>query len=317
MEKMLRKQASKPDLHGLSRGFIDGSGKRAMKLSDEAVPAFARVIGNDAQAIAKREGIPQARQHRRTPARREAPVPVYTRLLKTEGTRRFIPKAESLERLKRSQMAYFDSATAGQWAPRTGVSGSRSRRTSSNHALSRNSTHLVFDLAIASHSCDAEFQIPVRIAEVGLEVETMMSLGSMTRRANILGQKTMLIVDDHSPLRQVLHDFLQRAFPSCNFREAADGASALEACDAYPPNLVLMDKCLPDADGIELTARLKTLYPETQVIIVSSSSGEVYVQRALAAGARAYILKDHIVTDLIPAVAGAIGVGPAADMGAS
>jgi len=139
----------------------------------------------------------------------------------------------------------------------------------------------------------------------------------MTGRANIRGQKTVLMVDDHSPLRQILRDFLQSAFPSCNFREAADGAGALEACNAHPPNLVLMDKCLPDANGIDLTARLKIRYPGIQVIVISYRSGEVYVQRALAAGARAYILKDHIVTDLIPAVAAAIGVAPATDTGAS
>ena len=139
----------------------------------------------------------------------------------------------------------------------------------------------------------------------------------MTGRADIRGQKTMLIVDDHAPLRQILHDFLQSAFPSCNLRQAADGVSAMEACSAYRPNLVLMDVCLPDADGIELTARLKTLYRETQVIVVSQRSGEVYVERALAAGARAYVCKDHIVTDLIPAVAAAIGVAPATDTGAS
>ncbi len=139
----------------------------------------------------------------------------------------------------------------------------------------------------------------------------------MTERADIGRQKTVLVVDDHSPLRQIMRDFLQSAFPDCDFREAADGASALEACNAYRPNLVLMDVCLPDTDGIELTARLKTLYPETQVIVVSYSSGEVYVQRALSAGARAYVCKDHIVTDLIPAVATAIGVVPATDTGAS
>lgn len=127
----------------------------------------------------------------------------------------------------------------------------------------------------------------------------------------------MLIVDDNSRLRQVLHDLLQRAFPSCNLQEAADGASALEACRTHRPNLVLMDKCLPDADGIELTARLKILYPGIPVIVVSYRSGEVYVQRALAAGARAYLLKDNLATELIPAVAAAIGVAPATDTGAS
>ena len=123
----------------------------------------------------------------------------------------------------------------------------------------------------------------------------------------------MLIVEDHALMRQTLRDFLQSAFPSCNFREAADGAGALEACNVYRPHLVLMDVCLPDADGIELTARLRILYPEIQVIVVSSMSGEIYVQRALAAGARAYIHKDHIDADLIPAIAAAIGIPLATD----
>lgn len=87
-----------------------------MKLSDEVVAAFARVIGNDAQAIAKRKGISEARQTYGCSALTSAcaaPVPYLHPLLKIEGARRFIPKAEPLERLKRPQVAYFDRATAG------------------------------------------------------------------------------------------------------------------------------------------------------------------------------------------------------------
>src|SRR3990172_806480 len=130
----------------------------------------------------------------------------------------------------------------------------------------------------------------------------------MADRGDIGGQKTVLIVEDQALMRQTLRDFLQGVFPSCKWQEAADGASALEACKADRPNLVLMDKCLPDADGIELTARLKVLYPGIQVIVVSYMRGEVYVQRALAAGACAYLVKDNLVTDLIPAVAATTGM---------
>lgn len=139
----------------------------------------------------------------------------------------------------------------------------------------------------------------------------------MTNKTDSRGQKTVLIVEDQALMRQTLHDFLQDAFPGCNFREAADGAAALEACKACRPNLVLMDICLPDADGIELTVRLKSLYPELHVIVVSYRSGEAYVKHALAAGARAYVVKDDLLTELIPAVAAAIGIAPAADRGAS
>ena len=135
----------------------------------------------------------------------------------------------------------------------------------------------------------------------------------MADRTDSRGQKTVLIVEDQALMCQTLHDFLQDAFPDCNFLDVEDGASALEACNAYRPVLVLMDKCLPDADGIELTARLKILYPDIQVIVVSQMSGEAYVQHALAAGARAYVVKDDVVRDLIPAVAAAIGIAPATD----
>jgi DNA-binding NarL/FixJ family response regulator len=137
----------------------------------------------------------------------------------------------------------------------------------------------------------------------------------MTSRADTEEQKTVLIVEDHSLLRQVMREFLQSAFPGCSFWEAADSAGALEACNAYRPQLVLMDIDLPDANGIELTARLGTLYPGIQVIVVSHKSGEVYVQQVLAAGARAYVCKDHIVTDLVPAVAAAIGIPSVTEMG--
>jgi len=137
----------------------------------------------------------------------------------------------------------------------------------------------------------------------------------MTSRADIGEQKTVLIVEDHALLRRVMREFLQSAFPDCSFREATDGAGALEACDADRPQLVLMDIGLPDANGIKLTARLRTLYPGIRVIVVSNKSGEVYGEYALAAGARAYVCKDHIATELVPAVAAAIGIQPATDMG--
>lgn len=69
---------------------------------------------------------------------------------------------------------------------------------------------------------------------------------------------------------------------------------------------------------VETVAR-KILYSVVQVIVTSYRSGEVevYVKRALAAGARAYLAKDNLATDLIPAVAAAIGIPPATDRGTS
>lgn len=137
----------------------------------------------------------------------------------------------------------------------------------------------------------------------------------MADDSNARGHATVLIVEDQALMRTTLRGFLQIAFPGCSFSEANDGASALDACAAGRPDLVLMDKCLPDADGIELTSRLRMIYPGIQVIVMSQRSGEIYVQLALAAGARAYLVKDSLAAELIPAVAAAIGIAAAAGMG--
>lgn len=120
----------------------------------------------------------------------------------------------------------------------------------------------------------------------------------------------MLIVEDQPLMRNILRNFLQDAFPDFIFLEAADGAGAIEVCGTHRPQLILMDVCLPDADGIELTTRVKALLPDARVIVMSYKSGEAYVKRALAAGGWAYICKDRLPTDLVPLVADAIGRDP-------
>ena len=139
----------------------------------------------------------------------------------------------------------------------------------------------------------------------------------MTNKTDSRSKRAVLIVEDQALMRQTLCDFLQDAFPDCNFLAVADGASALDACNACRPILVLMDKCLPDADGVELTAQLIARYPGISVIVISYHSGEIYAQRALVAGACAYLVKDNLATDLIPAVAAAIGIPPTANTGPS
>lgn len=135
----------------------------------------------------------------------------------------------------------------------------------------------------------------------------------MTNSVDRPDRKTALIVEDQALMRRTLGDFLQDAFPNCHFLAVADGASALQACKASRPLLVLTDECLPDADGIELTSRLKQMYPAIHVILMSYKSGEIYVRHALAAGARAYLLKDNLASELIPAVAAAMGTEPRSD----
>ncbi len=120
----------------------------------------------------------------------------------------------------------------------------------------------------------------------------------------------MLIVEDQDLMRRMLREYLQGAYPDAAIMEAADGARALELCRSRSPQLVLMDVGLPDANGIDLTAQVKAMLPETAVIIVSQHAGHAYVERARAAGAFAYITKDKVYRELLPTVGRALGRGP-------
>lgn len=120
----------------------------------------------------------------------------------------------------------------------------------------------------------------------------------------------MLVVEDQDFMRLLLRDYLQSAYPDAAIIEAADGARALELCRSRGPQLVLMDVGLPDANGIDLTAQVKEMLPETAVIIVSQHAGQAYVERARAAGAFAYITKDKVYRELLPAVGRALDRAP-------
>ena len=119
----------------------------------------------------------------------------------------------------------------------------------------------------------------------------------------------MLIVEDQDLMRRMLREYLQSAYPDAAIMEAADGARALELCGSHSPQLVLMDVRLPDANGIDLTAQVKEMLPETAVIIVSQHAGRAYVERARAAGAFAYITKDKVYRELLPTVSRALSRG--------
>jgi two-component system, NarL family, response regulator NreC len=84
--------------------------------------------------------------------------------------------------------------------------------------------------------------------------------------------------------------------------EAADGAECLRLCETMKPDLAILDIAMPRLNGIEVTARALKQQAGLKVIILSMYADESYVVRALAAGARAYLLKEATEEDLLPAV---------------
>jgi DNA-binding NarL/FixJ family response regulator len=113
----------------------------------------------------------------------------------------------------------------------------------------------------------------------------------------------ILIVEDNRHMRRVLREMLRSAFESIQLAEATNAADALTACRDGKPDVVLMDVGLPDASGIELTAQIKALLPSSVVLIVSNHRSRMDQDAARVAGAAAYIFKDDVYENLLPALA--------------
>jgi len=84
--------------------------------------------------------------------------------------------------------------------------------------------------------------------------------------------------------------------------EAGNGREAVEMAEKVHPDVVVMDVAMPELNGIEATRRLAASSPHTRVLALSMHKDSVYVREILRAGARGYLLKDSIDTDLINAV---------------
>jgi DNA-binding NarL/FixJ family response regulator len=112
----------------------------------------------------------------------------------------------------------------------------------------------------------------------------------------------VLLVDDHAIVRRGLKSLLETEPGVAVVAEAGDGLEAVRACAEHQPDLAIVDVGIPKLNGLEVAARMQKLDRPPLVIILSMHSDEAYILRALAAGARAYLLKDATDEDLIPAI---------------
>ena len=112
----------------------------------------------------------------------------------------------------------------------------------------------------------------------------------------------ILLADDHGIVRRGLKSLLESQPGLEVVGEAADGLEALRLCSELSPDLLIVDISMPLMNGIEVASRAQKLEAAPGVIILSMHADESYIMRALAAGARGYLVKDATDEDLIPAV---------------
>jgi two-component system response regulator NreC len=112
----------------------------------------------------------------------------------------------------------------------------------------------------------------------------------------------ILLADDHAVVRQGFKMILAAQPDMEIVGEAGNGREALDLAGQLQPDIVVMDVAMPELNGIEATRRLADLAPRTRVLALSMHKDSVYVREILRAGARGYLLKDSISSDLLAAV---------------
>ncbi|ANY66956.1 response regulator transcription factor [Paenibacillus algorifonticola] len=112
----------------------------------------------------------------------------------------------------------------------------------------------------------------------------------------------ILLADDHQLFREGLKRILNMEEDLEVIGECGDGIQVLEFCNHTIPEIVLMDINMPIENGVVTTERLKTIFPDVKVIILSIHDDESYVFETLRKGATGYLLKDMEAEALINAI---------------
>ena len=113
---------------------------------------------------------------------------------------------------------------------------------------------------------------------------------------------TLLLVDDHPLVREGLIARMDSVADIRVVGEAGDAAEALERAAALKPQVVLTDIGMRGTDGIELTRQLLARDASVLVLVLSMFDKVEYAQRAMAVGARGYVLKDSPSDEIIGAI---------------
>jgi len=102
----------------------------------------------------------------------------------------------------------------------------------------------------------------------------------------------VLSVDDHPQMRAGIAMVIDSQPSMLMVAQASNGRDAIECFREHRPDVTLMDLRLPDMSGIDAAIAIRREFPEARIIILTTFDSETDRQRALAAGARAFMLKD-------------------------
>lgn len=126
----------------------------------------------------------------------------------------------------------------------------------------------------------------------------------------------VVIADDHAIVRAGLRALFAAHADIEVVAEADGGAAAVDAAQRERPDVLLLDLSMPGQNGVEALLRVRSLAPETRVLVLSMHTAPEYVRPALRGGAAGYVVKGAGLEDLVGAVrtvaAGGRFLGPEA-----
>ncbi|MDQ0058535.1 response regulator [Paenibacillus harenae] len=112
----------------------------------------------------------------------------------------------------------------------------------------------------------------------------------------------LLLVDDEQIEREGLQAILQKGFPSCEFKQARNGAQAIELAGQWLPDLVLMDIRMPGIGGLEAIERIAAFHPVAKFIMVTAYDTFDYARQAIKLGVKDYLLKPSKASEITATV---------------
>jgi len=112
----------------------------------------------------------------------------------------------------------------------------------------------------------------------------------------------IMTVDDHPLLREGITALIKTQPDMEVVAEACDGEEAIAQFRLHRPDVTLMDMQMPNVNGTEAITHIRSEFPDAKIIVLSTYAGDVQILRAIKAGARGYLLKGNVRTELLEAI---------------